>query len=218
MESLNCFMDVERFVKWTYDNPDLFYEDAFDANRPFSVSTRKNWRRYKKLPIQYLEMINEFHLNGAAPFEMISIADFMLCITLAKDHNRGKTDLVNAPISSTGRKVLMLLLLGRMVENDSEMDSAFSVKKAKGDPLYEYLRGEKGEVNSFDYFPGRTVSFEQLARLGSKYRNNITRTGVAEGLKELVGRGLVECVDEENKLYKLDFDGCKKFLDDNTIS
>ena len=46
-----------------------------------------------------------------------------------------------------------------------------------------------------------------------RFKNSITRTGIWDGLIKLVEYGFVECVDEKNELYKLDFSYCKNFLE-----
>ena len=185
MNSTELFMDVERFVEWTYRNSELTYKEEADYTK-WSPNTMKKWRRYESLPLEKLNEINEKYLSDTdKPFEKINIVDLMLCCTLAKDHNRGKKDVESEPITSTGRKVLMIFLLGRMRNNDSKEASPFTVKESDNSekPLYNYLS-----------------------------KDNITPAGVIDGLTDLVNRELVVCVDKENKLYKLSFEGCFEFL------
>ena len=218
MESNNTFIDIERFVKWTFDNKQLFYGKEQSDGIRYSPTNKTNWRTYKKMPLELLEEINLRHLNGAKKFETINISDFLLCANMAKDHNRGNKNSDSSPISSTGKKVLMMLLLGRTIEEDLET-SAFTVKKSPNDLLYKYLSRYRSNSEKYYYFPGRTISFSQLDALVSRYKNRITSAGIKDGLKELVVRGLVERVTsedlnitEEDDFYKLNFDGCYQFM------
>ncbi len=238
MESNNTFIDIERFVKWTFDNPQCFYgkeEKNGGADGRYSPTNKTNWRTYKKMPLELLKEINLKHLNGARKFETINISDFLLCANMAKDHNRGNKNSEKSPISSTGKKVLMMLLLGRTIEEDIK-ESVFSVKKptkkspkkespqkeSQNDLLYKYLSRYGSDSKIYYYFPGRTISFSQLDALAKRYNNRITSAGIKVGLNELVVHGLVERVTsdelhitEEDDFYKLNFDGCYQFMISN---
>lgn len=211
MESNDCFMDIERFVKWTYDNSDLFSRG--NNLGKFSENVKKQWRRYEKLPLNTLKEINDNYLRGYDRFDCIKISELIFCISIAKDHNRGNV-IEYGSITSTGKKVMLLFLLGRQIDSDNLDEAIFTVYENKDDALYNYLKGN-GDVKTFYYFPGRTVSYKQLCELGNAFKNNITASGVEGGLEDLVDIGLVSCVDENEKLYKLDFNECKAFLEHN---
>lgn len=46
MNEQRYLIDIERFVKWTYNNPRLFNGES----AVFSKSAVKEWRRYESLP------------------------------------------------------------------------------------------------------------------------------------------------------------------------
>ena len=61
MSEQRYLIDIERFVKWTYNNPKLFNGES----AVFSKSAVKEWRRYESLPSKkVIEEINEEYLNG----------------------------------------------------------------------------------------------------------------------------------------------------------
>ena len=114
---------------------------------------------------------------------------------------------------------MMLLLLGRILDGKNK-NGLFVATKDKDLNLWNYLTSfnksnNKIKINLFYYFPGRTVSLTQLKNVGKKYRNGMKDTAIIEGIKELLRVDLVSCVDEEHELYKLNFNGCKTFLDNN---
>ena len=109
MSEQRYLIDIERFVKWTYNNPKLFNGES----AVFSKSAVKEWRRYESLPSKkVIEEINEEYLNGEKAFERISIDELILCVNNAKDHNGRGTSLEKNSIESTGKKVMFFLLLG----------------------------------------------------------------------------------------------------------
>ena len=222
MDANNTFIDIERFAKWAHNNPKCFYGKDEPSNpNKYTETTRINWETYKKMPIKTLEDINLNYLNGEKKFETINIPDFILCANMSKDHNRGNSGCENKPLSSTGKKVLMMLLLARNIGDNIE-DSPVTVKQSFSDPLYKYLSRNGDHHNIYYYFPGRTVSFLQLNKLAERYKNKITSSGIKIGLQELIDRDLVKmvidkklCITKMNELFKLDFDGCYKFINEN---
>lgn len=59
MNEQRYLIDIERFVKWTYNNPRLFNGES----AVFSKSAVKEWRRYESLPSKkVIEEINEEYL------------------------------------------------------------------------------------------------------------------------------------------------------------
>ena len=66
MSEQRYLIDIERFVRWTYDNPKLFNGE----NSIYSKSAVKEWRRYESLPSKkIIEEINSNYLNGEKTFE-----------------------------------------------------------------------------------------------------------------------------------------------------
>ncbi len=221
----NIFIDIERFVRFTYDNSRLSYKDGdnWESDNLVTANAVKSWRRYEKLSKDSIERVNEKFFNGEKNFIIINIADFILCINMAKDHNRGND---GDAISSTGKKVLMMLLLARISENDFK-ESKLVVKKDNEDPLYRYLSSfskSSSKPDKYYYYPGRTVSVSQLDEMVNRYNNRITPAGIRDGLKDLMDRRLVENIvderldiKEEDELFKLNFEGCYKFFEKNRI-
>jgi hypothetical protein len=201
-------MDIERFVKWLYENPQYF-QDNVNATNIASTSSVIKWKKYKNLPsISSIKMINGL-LPNDEKFEMINIGELLLCVEMAQDHHRGNK--LNHPkaITSTGKKVLHIMF--------GIWDSkALNVRKKEYPELLEYLRSiGKNKNESFDYLPGRTVSIEQLYNVGINYRNKIKNTAIRGGLDNLIENDLVEVVDREKELYKINFEGCKRFIEMN---
>ena len=141
----------------------------------------------------------------------------ILCVNNAKDHNGRGTSLEKNSIESTGKKVMFFLLLGGYVEG-KEKDGSFACSKTKYSEVHDYLTRQKNnniEIELFYYIPGRCISWKQLCEANKKYKNNITDSGILQGLKYLESSGLVICVDSQNELYQIDFEGCKLFVDNN---
>lgn len=212
---IGYFIDIERLIRWTYENATLF---GGDSKNIASMSMLKNWRRYEDFPGDgSIELINTNLKKDEKTFRKINIAQLMICINNAKDHNRGKqADL--CAITSTGKKVVTMLLLGRLLDGKSK-EGYFTATKEKDIDVYEYLtqtaRFPNNKTEAYYYFPGRAVSFEQLCKLSKGYKNGITSRGIYSGLLRLIDIGLVERVSESKDLYKLSFDGCEKFLEEN---
>lgn len=222
MNELGYFMDIERFVAWTYKNSHLIAKvNREEKNRPLNERTVNKWRKYGAMPDEkYVKIVNKY-IDEEEKFEKINIAEFLLCVNNAKDHNRGSMKKIK-PVSSTGKKVLNLLLLGKMLDgcqNDSGCFTAYKkARKEKDLEVLNYLNSSYGiekEIETYYYLPGRTVSITQLQRVGKMYENAIEPGAIIGGLKELQRVGIVECIDEKNKLYKLDYRGCKLFLQTN---
>lgn len=212
---IGYFIDIERLIRWTFENATLFGDGPeYIAGE----SVLKNWRRYEDFPRDdSIELINVNVKKDEQPFRKINIAQLMICINNAKDHNRGKkTDLCS--ITSTGKKVITMLLLGRLLDGKNK-EGYFTATKEKDTDVYEYLtqtaRVPNKKTIAYYYFPGRTVSFNQLCALSKSYKNGITSKGIYGGLERLIKIGLVECVDKDKDLYKLSFEGCEKFLEKN---
>lgn len=210
-DGLGYMIDIERFVKWTFHCDHLFYDDEIEHDELFSKKARSSWRAYTKFPLK--KTINEVndHLEGEMPFEIIDIAELIICINNAKDHSRGKINPDQLPITSTGKKVMNILLLG------GEMD-CFVCSDSEYSDLYQYLKKEKACAGTkIGYAPGRTVSAKQIDKALSKYRNKISYNGIIGGLEQLTKIGLVETIDKERVFYKLSFMGCKKFVNNSLI-
>lgn len=212
MNDKTTFIDFERFVKWVHDNTSLIGKDY---NKDFKDSTAKTWRKYQKMPSDRLLMdVNNFISSPNEKFTKIDGLDLLICANNAKDHNRGKNKKFPS-ITSTGKKVLMLLVLGRLIDEDDEQGFLTATEEKNYD-VWKYLSSfnkSNSPAEIYYYFPGRTVSCEQLCSIRKNYRNGIKDTAIPDGLKELERVRLVKCVGEN--LYKLDFNGCKKFLDQN---
>ena len=215
MSEQRYLIDIERFVRWTYDNPKLFNGE----NSVYSKSAVKEWRRYESSPSKkIIEEINSNYLNGEKPFERINIDELILCVNNAKDHNGRLMKIDRSSIESTGKKVMIFLLLAGYVE-ERDKGGALACSRTKFSEVHSYLskkKSNKMEIDTFYYIPGRCVSLKQLCEANKRYKNHITDSGMLEGLKYLEDSGLVICVDRENKLYKISFEGCKSFVNKNT--
>lgn len=212
MPKMDYFIDIERFIKWTNNNKKKF---GSVETHDFGENTLKKWRRYEVLPDRgSLETVNKILDKGEKSFERINIADMLICVNNAKDHNRGKNVELTS-ITSTGKKVMTLFLLGRILDGKNE-NGFLIASKEKDRGVYEYLdRISQGNQSSkrYYYLPGRTVSYKQLCDLSKDYKNGVTTQGIYIGLLFLQEIGLIECVGKD--LYKLSFDGCKEFLEKN---
>ena len=217
MNELGYFMDIERFVAWTYKRPDLITNDSQEKDK-LNERTINKWRKYGAMPSENnINIINK-NINGEELFDKINIADFLLCVNNAKDHNRGNNKTIKA-VSSTGKKVLNLLLLGRMLDGCENKNGCFTAyktaQKAKDLTVWNYLSTsyeQEKAIETYYYLPGRAVSVTQLQSVGKMYTNAINPQAILGGLKELQRVGIVKCISEEHGLYKLDYKGCKLFL------
>lgn len=213
MNEKTTFIDFERLTKLLYDK-ELNGFIGNDTNAKISITTAKNWKKYYKMPTeQNLQLINEL-LEPKEKFTRIDGLDLLLCVNNAKDHNRGKNKSLPS-VTSTGKKVLTLLILGRLIDEDNEQ-GYLTANEQKNSDVWSYLASFNkwhSKTDIFYYYPGRTVSCEQLSAIRKSYKNGINERAIPDGLKELVRVGLVKCVGKN--LYKLDFNGCKKFLEEN---
>lgn len=200
MSSL-LFFDIENFVKYTYENPKSIKE--------YQQSSMSKWRKYKNNPSISVKA-------GQQNLDYIDILDLIVCVNNAKDHNRNSDSNKDITITSTGKKVLNLLLLGNEIDNAEEDNKKIlSCTAEKDADVFQSLRklGKNNCVETFCYLPGRRVSEKQLQNLSRKYKNHIKDTGITKGLQDLVNAGMVEIVDD--KFFKLSFEGCRKFLEKN---
>lgn len=212
MNDIGYFIDIERFVNWLYCNKKYIGEDENTFIRP---STCKNWLRYQKLPNdKYINDINSKINETDNKFEKINIAELLICVNNAIDINKGQK---LQTITSTGKKVMTLLLLGRILDGQNT-SGFFTATRIKDADVWEYLSGFNNslqKINLFYYLPGRTVSLSQLKSVGKSYKNGMKESAISVGIKELERLNLVKCVEADKELYKLNFAGCKEFLDNN---
>ncbi len=212
MNDIGYFIDIERFVNWLYCNKKYIGEDENTFIRP---STCKNWLRYQKLPNdKYINDINSKINETDNKFEKINIAELLICVNNAIDINKGQK---LQTITSTGKKVMTLLLLGRILDGQNT-SGFFTATRIKDADVWEYLSGFNNslqKINLFYYLPGRTVSLSQLKSVGKSYKNGMKESAISVGIKELERLNLVKCVEAGKELYKLNFAGCKEFLDNN---
>lgn len=212
MNDIGYFIDIERFVNWLYCNKKYIGEDENTFIRP---STCKNWLRYQKLPNdKYINDINSKINETDNKFEKINIAELLICVNNAIDINKGQK---LQTITSTGKKVMTLLLLGRILDGQNT-SVFFTATRKKDTDVWEYLSGFNNspqKINLFYYLPGRTVSLSQLKSVGKSYKNGMKESAISVGIKELERLNLVKCVEAGKELYKLNFAGCKEFLDNN---
>lgn len=212
MNDRTAFIDFERFVKWLHDNTDLIGEDY---DKLFKKNTAKAWRKYYKMPSdRSLKDVNKLISSSNEKFSKIDGLDLLICANNSKDHNRGTSKKLPS-ITSTGKKVLMLLILGRLIDEDNQQ-GFLTATQERNSNVWKYLsqfNKSNSPVEVYHYFPGRTVSCEQLCAIRENYRNGINDSAIPDGLNELVRVGLVKCVG--NNLYKLDFKGCQRFLERN---
>lgn len=170
MSEQRYLIDIERFVKWTYNNPKLFNGES----AVFSKSAVKEWRRYESLPSKkVIDEINEEYLNGEKAFERISIDELILCVNNAKDHNGRGTSLEKNSIESTGKKVMFFLLLGGYVEG-KEKDGSFACLKTKYSEVHDYLTRKKIITLRLSYF----IIFLEDAFLGNNCVKQIKSTKI----------------------------------------
>lgn len=213
MKDIGYFIDIERFIKWLHSNREFIGDNNKEL---IKTATAKEWLRYGKFPSDfYIKNINEILVQqNEKPFEKINIAELLICANNSIDINKGQQ---LTTITSTGKKVLNLLLLGRVLDENNR-NGFFTVTKIKDPALWEYLSGFNKSSNKggvYYYYPGRTVSLNQLKSVGKGFKNGIKETAIPYGIRELMRVGLVLCVDKNKELYKLNFEGCKKFLEDN---
>lgn len=217
------FTDIEQVVQWTYDNKNLFY----DKNDPWTRTEETLWPTSRADTIRKMSNYPSNEILDKGSFEQINIAELIMCINNAKDDTRHTDNREFLAMTSTSKKVMMILLLGRILDGEDE-DGSFVVLRRKATEqyrdthqvLYKYFnkkykleeRSNKG-IKTIKYLPGRTVSLAQICNASQKFKNGITNAGVEGGLKDLVKYKLVKCVDPSDKLYKLDFVECKKFLE-----
>ena len=217
-KDIGYFIDIERLIKWIHANRELVKELLWDKGNTEEPNRIKKWKRYENfLSDYYLGLINDSLAEKEKKFEKINIAELMVCINNAKDHNRGNRHSELSPITSTGKKVMTMLLLGRIIDWAGE-DGCFQTTEDNHPEVFAYLASFSSRPKKngkYYYFPGRTVSYNQLCEFSKDYKNGITSRGIYGGLMRLVDIGLVECVDKEKELYKLSFEGCKKFLEKN---
>lgn len=212
MNEIGYFIDVERFTQWLHNNTEYVGDETLSIIRS---SICKYWLRYEKFPTdKYIEDVNKLLKPNEEKFEKINIADLLICVNNTIDINKGQK---LQTITSTGKKVMVLLLLGRILDGKNK-DGYFTVTQKKNFDLWNYLtsfNNSPNKIKMFYYYPGRTVSLEQLKSIGRSYKNGIKATAIPDGIVELARAGLVSCVDAQRELYKLDFNGCKKFLEEN---
>lgn len=212
MNDIGYFIDIERFVNWLYCNKKYIGENENTFIRP---STCTNWLRYQKLPNdKYINDINSKINETNNKFEKINIAELLICVNNAIDINKGQK---LQTITSTGKKVMTLLLLGRILDGQNT-SGFFTATRIKDADVWEYLSGFNNslqKINLFYYLPGRTVSLSQLKSVGKSYKNGMKESAISVGIKELERLNLVKCVEADKELYKLNFAGCKEFLDNN---
>lgn len=212
MDDIGYFIDIERFTKWLYQNKKYVGDTAETFIR---TSICKYWLRYEKFPNdRSINDINDRIQDPADKFEKINIADLLICVNNAVDINRGQ---VLQSVTSTGKKVMLLILMGRILDGRNK-NGFFTASKQKDTAVWEYLATFNNSHNKKDlfyYYPGRTFSLNQLMSIGKTYKNGIKDTAIPDGIRELIRVGLVSCVNENEGLYKLDFNGCKKFLEAN---
>lgn len=216
------FTDIEKVVQWTYDNQNLFY----DKNNAEYGNEESLWPTSRADNIRKMDTYPAATILEQGHFEQINIAELLLCINNAKDSTRPSQNSEFLKMTSTSKKVINILLLGRVLDGDDSNGSfVVSAKKATNQykdthqVLYSYfdekfkLSGRpNGGIKTIKYLPGRTVSYAQICNATQKFNNSITHSGIKKGLNDLVKYGLVECVDKEEMLYKLNFIECKKFL------
>lgn len=225
ISSLGYFTDVERLANWCRDYSRIIRKPEYDevGTKPFRKQTTIEWKRFETMiSKKQLDKVNQYLKEGEPPFETINIADLLFCVNNAKDHNRG-SEAALKPVSSTGKKILNLLLFGRMFDGNEE-DGCFTAYEdktgSKDIEVVQYLRGTEekdNQIKCYYYLPGRTVSIKQLQRVGTYFANAIKDTAYIGGLEDLRRVGIVECVDKSKELYKLSFKGCKQFLKENMI-
>lgn len=226
MDANNTFIDIERFAALIRDHEEWFYkrkDDAYGKYMKLAPATRDSWLRFDKMPTKELEDINS-KLEKKDRFETINLADLLIRVNLTKDHNRGQTSTANKiiSISSDAKKIFQLLLLGRLIEDDYK-NSKLNVYEDNNieTELYKYLSCLCGTASKgYYYLPGRTVSLNQLKELAKeKYSDSISGKGIEKGIAGLLKAGLVKHsinkeldITEKSELYRLDFDGCYRFL------
>jgi len=217
------FTDIEKVVQWTYDNKNLFY----DKNDPMNKKEESLWPTSRADAIRKMFNYPSAEILEQGLFEQINIAELLLCINNAKDDTRHTENRSFLAMTSTSRKVINILLLGRILDGEDENGSFVVLEKKATEQyrdthqvLYNYFnekynlseRSNKG-IKTVKYLPGRTVSYKQICNATRKFKNSITDAGIESGLGDLVKYGLVECVNKDSMLYKLDFNGCKEFLE-----
>lgn len=126
-----------------------------------------------------------------------------------------------------------------MLVSDHEKLKLYITNDNKDTPLVKYMTGvlnvkiENGYVN---YLPGRSVDLSMLCDFGKTLNANYKKSGIAEGLKALVGLKLVEAfsvtkikdgqykteqvskediTEDEKILYRLSIKGCIEYTNES---
>ena len=101
-----------------------------------------------------------------------------MCVNNAKDHNGRLMKIDRSSIESTGKKVMIFLLLAGYVE-ERDKGGALACSRTKFSEVHSYLskkKSNKMEIDTFYYIPGRCVSLKQLCEANKRYKNHITDT------------------------------------------
>lgn len=184
-------------------------EYLFDEWGNFKISVVENSKQYMK---------SEAGCQSAyAPYAGFELQKFILdFVDLYHREVYEKECKANYVIDWFGR--MKWARMNSIAITVKEKDGSFACSKTKYSEVHDYLTRQKNnniEIELFYYIPGRCISWKQLCEANKKYKNNITDSGILQGLKYLESSGLVICVDSQNELYQIDFEGCKLFVDNN---
>lgn len=198
-----CNIDILR--EWSYS---VTPENSTRPNR----DVVNKLRNYKEIPSEASleDIINSLKSNGNKNIDKVK--DLKINIyELTRDVNTAKDSV----ISSNGKKIFNLLL----PTNEEEYKIAnqyFLCCESRlfsdEEKLCEYLKfkDSHSQIKTYYYLPGRAVTLQQIYRFGIEY--SYVKRGIDKGLKSLEKNGIVEAISECPGLYKLSFEGCKKFL------
>jgi len=115
----------------TYDNKNLFY----DKNDPMNKKEESLWPTSRADAIRKMFNYPSAEILEQGLFEQINIAELLLCINNAKDDTRHTENRSFLAMTSTSRKVINILLLGRILDGEDE-NGSFVVLEKKATEQY----------------------------------------------------------------------------------
>lgn len=174
-----AFFECDEFLKYLYSNTKVKIEldTAIEKRSEVISDTALNyWKslKPKKIDINRIKALNKNKVARIAIFEDVE----RLCEIIKYDNS-----------TSNAKRVFNMLISdsSKMVYKPSEL---------KNTPLATYMEQILNVNKEVNYLPGRSVDLSMLFDFGKepieKFQSSYTKKGILEGLKVLVGLGLVE--------------------------
>ena len=215
----NYFFDCEEFLKYlnSKTNEEIEEETAIITQETtVSLTAISNWKHLvkSKLSIARIEALRDKGVN----------------ITVLTDTDvENLCTKVNYDNSTPNAKRVFNML----ISDDNEKLKLCITNENKDTPLVKYMTEVLKVKNYVNYLPGRSVDLSMLCDLAKTLNAKYKKSGIVEGLKALVGLGLVEAfsiiktkdsqykteqissediaVDKEI-IYKLSIEGCAEYI------